>query len=287
MACHFTAALKIPALQSMHERLAANDNDDLDIDTCMDVEASDVDMEGIQSLFIMDFNAGDVIGKIMAFIAQIHACSEDTHDYLQHLAVLHGCPKWQIKLWVCTHWGSLSDCFSVVLVQRKVGFLFYLFFLFFFFWTIVLQAIDVFCVLADDNSDIPPLSHGKKWSNYKLTNPEWRIIKLAYDCLKVCFSLLAPDICVNIQCYDQILAETHGELSVHWTPTIHKVFPLLEKVQSSWEALLENREYQLVNHALEAGLQNMREWYQKTDDTSIYFISHGNDSFSSSTQLCF
>lgn len=29
----------------------------------------------------------------------------------------------------------------------------------------------------------------------------------------------------------------------------------------------------------------MRKWYQKTDDTSIYFISHGNDPFSSSMLL--
>ena len=168
-----------------------NEDEDFDIDTCMDVEASDMNVEVIQSLSITYFDAGDVIGKIMAFIAQICACGEDTCDYLQHLAILHGCPQWEIKLWVCTHWGSLSDCFFVVLVQCKVGFLFY--FLYFLFCNniIVSQAIDAFCVLADDNSDIPPLSHGKNWSDYKLTNPEWQIIKLAYDCLKVCFSSLA------------------------------------------------------------------------------------------------
>jgi hypothetical protein len=134
MACHFIAALKIPALRSTRERLmqgAANEDEYFDIDTCMDVEASDTDVEVIQSLSITDFNAGDVVGKIMAFIAQIRACSEDTRDYLQHLAVSHGCPKWEIKLWVRTRWGSLSDCFSVVLVQRKVGFPFYFYFYFF------------------------------------------------------------------------------------------------------------------------------------------------------------
>ena len=90
---------------------------------------------------------------------------------------------------------------------------------------------------------------------------------------------------MNIQGCNQILAETHGRLSADQTLTIHKVFPLLEKVQSSWEALLENHEYQPVNHALEAGLQNMRKWYRKTDDTSIYFISHDNYPFSSSMLL--
>ena len=33
--------------------------------------------------------------------------------------------------------------------------------------------------------------------------------------------------------------------------------------------------YKPVHAALNAGLANMQKWYQKTDDTSIYFISHG------------
>ena len=111
---------------------ATHEDEDLDIDTCMDMEASNTDTEAIQSLEITDFVVGDVVGKIMAFIAQIHAYTEDTHDYLLHLAISHGCPKWEIKLWVCTCWGSLSNCFCVVLGQHKVGFLFESFFFSFF-----------------------------------------------------------------------------------------------------------------------------------------------------------
>ena len=61
-----------------------------------------------------------------------------------------------------------------------------------------------------------------------------------------------------------------GEIS-----TCNRVFPLLEKLQTTWEALSMKHEYQHVQHALLAGLQNMDKWYQKTDDTSIYFVSHG------------
>jgi hypothetical protein len=112
------------------------------------------------------------------------------------------------------------------------------------------QAIDCFCALADDNPTIPPLTRGKAWSDYKLTRPEWEIIKLAHDCLKV-------------------LASTHGELSAEKMPTCHKVFPLLEKLQSTWERLSTKPEYKPVKHALKAGLKNMEKWYRKTDDTSI------------------
>lgn len=69
--------------------------------------------------------------------------------------------------------------------------------------------------------------------------------------------------------------KTHGELSANKVATCHKVFPLLERLQLQWEALCNDDEYTPVKHALDAGLKNMQKWYRKTDDTSIYFISHG------------
>ena len=48
-----------------------------------------------------------------------------------------------------------------------------------------LQAIDIFCVLADENEDIPPLANSKNWSNFKLAGAEWQLIQLAYNCLAV------------------------------------------------------------------------------------------------------
>jgi hypothetical protein len=71
------------------------------------------------------------------------------------------------------------------------------------------------------------------------------------------------------------LKTAHGELSAEKAPTCYKVFPLLEMLQSKWEELLENERYAYVHEALAAGLANMAKWYRKADDTSIYFISHG------------
>ena len=34
------------------------------------------------------------------------------------------------------------------------------------------EGIDCFCSLVDENEDIPPLSSGKKWLDYKLTAME-------------------------------------------------------------------------------------------------------------------
>lgn len=55
----------------------------------------------------------------------------------------------------------------------------------------------------------------------------------------------------------------------------YKVYPLLRWLQSKWEGLCDDPSYAPVKHALEAGLKNMKKWYKKTDETSIYFISHG------------
>ena len=60
------------------------------------------DAEAIQMLMVTDFDAGDVVGKLMAFITQLQQCSEDTGKYLEHLAVSYGCPPLKIKIWVCT-----------------------------------------------------------------------------------------------------------------------------------------------------------------------------------------
>ena len=47
------------------------------------------------------------------------------------------------------------------------------------------QGIDMFCMLADHNEDLPPILNGKKWLSYKLSSSEWKIIELVQDCLKV------------------------------------------------------------------------------------------------------
>lgn len=127
MASHFVAALGIPSLQkSRHHVHGTNIGDEydeeLDVETNTNIEVSEDDVEAVRAASITDFNPGDVVGKLMAFIAQLRMCGEDTRDYLKELAVANNCPSWEIKLWVRTRWGSLSDCFRTVLAIRKVKF---------------------------------------------------------------------------------------------------------------------------------------------------------------------
>lgn len=99
---------------------ASDDIDELDIDTDMGVEPSADDADALHKASVTDFKPSDVISKMMALIAQLHSCGEDTRNYLKRLGDMQGCPQLEIKLWIRTRWGSLSDCFHITLMLQKV-----------------------------------------------------------------------------------------------------------------------------------------------------------------------
>ena len=99
-------------------------NEDLDIDTRMEAEAFSDEAEALLASTNTDFDAGDIIGKLMAFINQVRMSSEGTRDYLKELCVSNSLPPLELKLWCRTRWGSLSDCLRVVLEVRDAGFIF-------------------------------------------------------------------------------------------------------------------------------------------------------------------
>lgn len=143
MASHFVAALGIKGLGKTKKKLhggssgtdrptetyetASSDEDcdefdeEFDVDMNMDIEASAEDTEAMREALLTTFDAGDVIGKLMAFIAQLRCSNEGTRDYLAQICASLGCASLEIKLWVKTRWGSLSNCFETVLVLQKVN----------------------------------------------------------------------------------------------------------------------------------------------------------------------
>jgi hypothetical protein len=130
MACHFVTALNVPGIGrtkkkihapgSAQQDLADEFEESFDVDISIDVEALPNDAEAMHAAFDISFEPGDVVGKLLAFIAQVRACSDDVREYLLQIATSLGCPSWEIKLWVRTRWGSLSDCFRTVLAIQKV-----------------------------------------------------------------------------------------------------------------------------------------------------------------------
>ena len=91
------------------------EDDNADIDVSMDIDASADDLEIMQSTTIVDFDIGDAIGKLLAFVNQVRMSSEGVREYLVHACSVHGTKPIELRLWVCTRWGSLSDCLEVTL----------------------------------------------------------------------------------------------------------------------------------------------------------------------------
>jgi hypothetical protein len=136
MACHFIKALNIAPLARVKQQLhgkgketveeadeeaeASDEDDEFDIDTDIRVEASADDADALREASETDFEPGDIVGKMMACIAQLRSCGENTRDYLKKLGDMQGCPQLEIKLWIRSRWGSLSDCFRVTLTLQKV-----------------------------------------------------------------------------------------------------------------------------------------------------------------------
>ena len=134
MAAHFIKKLDIQGLQSTKRALSQNNSTtlqngenlddeygkDFNVEMCMEAEASPTEADAILEAYSTDFVAGDTVGKLMAFILQIQASSEVTWVYLCELCQSNNCPTWEIKLWIHTRWGSLSDCFRVVLGVQHI-----------------------------------------------------------------------------------------------------------------------------------------------------------------------
>lgn len=89
----------------------------------MDVDANPQDAAEVLSLQTVEFDPGDVIGKLLAFINQLRGCSESARTFFAEICVLCKLSPRKLKLWVRTRWGSLSDCFETALYLRPVGFL--------------------------------------------------------------------------------------------------------------------------------------------------------------------
>ncbi|KIJ96422.1 hypothetical protein K443DRAFT_10649 [Laccaria amethystina LaAM-08-1] len=108
---------------------------------------------------VVDFTAGDVLGKALALVNQVRA-SPQAQQYFalccesEHVAIV------ELKKWVRTRWGSMYD-----LIER---------------FTSCKPALQKFCVFADEK--LPNLKN-KKYADYKFEPDEWKMLDLIQEVL--------------------------------------------------------------------------------------------------------
>jgi len=138
-AYHFIRALGVPSLTNIKRKISRkkgevdnerepddddedddDDDDDADIDTSMAIEADAEDVEAMAAITIVDYDPGDTLGKLMAFVNQLRMSSEVVRDYLFRTCVLQNIKPLELLLWIRTCWGSLTHCLESTLSVQKV-----------------------------------------------------------------------------------------------------------------------------------------------------------------------
>ena len=127
---HFIKTLHIPSFTKKTRTLQAAeeenddqpeaDNEDDDIDMSNDIEASSNDVAAMASTALTDFEPGDVLGKVLAFVNQVRMSSEGVCAYLEHVCAVNQLKPTKLRLWVRTRWGSMRQCLESTLAIQKV-----------------------------------------------------------------------------------------------------------------------------------------------------------------------
>lgn len=131
-AYHFIKTLHIPSVMKTNSTLREveedennNEPEDLydgdDIDISTEIEASSDDVAAMASTTATDFEPGDVLGKLLAFVNQVRMSSEGVRAYLEHVCAVNQLKPIKLRLWVRTRWGSMSHCLESTLAIQKVS----------------------------------------------------------------------------------------------------------------------------------------------------------------------
>ncbi|KAG2035041.1 ribonuclease H-like domain-containing protein [Suillus americanus] len=182
-------------------------------------------------------NTSDALSKALALIAQVRK-SPQAQAFICRSCTETNVPVLELVQWVCTRWASLFTCLDRLLLLWKVA--------------DDEQGVNRFVHLVDDSDEVPKL---RKWqyADFKLTNSDWLQLSLIHEAL-------------------QEPADATQSFSSSKHPTVWRVIPVLEFLQQSWKNMVADEKFLSISDALEAGLENLDKWTQKTDDTDAYFI---------------
>jgi hypothetical protein len=128
-AYHFIKTLHIPSFTRTKPAFQAADEDDTrnlndeseDIDISTEIDASFDDAAAMALTTTTNFEPGDVLGKLLAFVNQVRMSSEGVRAYLDHVCAVHQLKPIRLRLWVRTRWGSMSHCLESTLAIQKVS----------------------------------------------------------------------------------------------------------------------------------------------------------------------
>ncbi|KZP32734.1 hypothetical protein FIBSPDRAFT_722512, partial [Athelia psychrophila] len=105
---------------------------------------------------------------------------------------------------------------------------------------------------------VPNVDKGQpKYSSYRLSDDEWDLLRLIQIVLKI-----------RNHSHDIILPAANS-----YYPTVWRVLPLFEGFIAKWRELSLLPEFRDLWPALEAGIESLEKYYNKTDASPVYIVS--------------
>jgi hypothetical protein len=83
--------------------LDADLDDNADIDTLMNIEASADDVKAMMATTVVNFKPRDTLGKLLTFINQVRMSNEGVRDLLTQMCKMHMIKPIELHLWVYMH----------------------------------------------------------------------------------------------------------------------------------------------------------------------------------------
>jgi hypothetical protein len=135
--------------------------------------------------------------------------------------------------------------------------------------------VKLFISTADDSEDVPKVDKGQPtYNSYRLSKDEWDLLALIQQVLAV-FILPFNHIILVLTVVDvhQAAAEVQEAFSAEYYPTIWRVLPLYEDFIAKWKEFAADPNMFQLWPAIEAGLESLEKYYNKTDDSPVHIVS--------------
>ena len=129
-----------------------------------------------------------------------------------------------------------------------------------------------FINLADDSRQVPKLQR-KTYADFKLTSGEWDNLDLLHNVLKVLET--SHDLLHLLTVRMQHPAQAQQVFSSQRTPTVSRVFPVIEFLLTALEAAQKDPKFESIEFAIAAGVSNLEKWYRKLDACNVYAVCNG------------
>ena len=111
------------------------------------------------------------------------------------------------------------------------------------------------------------------WLSFTLSETNWDQVKEACEILVVCELLVIIATKLNIIIQDS--NRIQQSFSAEKQPTLWRALPMIEELQTAWEAKCGNPHFAMYQKAINDGLEKLNKYYLWFDEKPAYILALG------------